>query len=183
MPVFVALLRGVNVGGNQKLPSAVLKACCERAGGTSVRTYLQSGNVVFASEESSADRMAAAIRAEVKKAVGFEVAVLIRTGAELKKVIAKNPFADAARENGGKVFVVFLQEPAGATAKAALEKDRVDPEELHYDGRHLYASLPNGAGRSKVAQDFTPRKLGSDCTARNWNTVVALSELAAETGK
>ena len=178
--MFIALLRGVNVGGNQKLPNATFKATCENAGFESLRIHLQSGNAVFRSRRGSADRVAVALRNELQKAASLDVAVLVRTAEELHEIIEHNPFADAAKADPGRLLVVFLAAPANAAAKAALEKERAGDESIVFSGRELYAYLPDGAGRSKLAQAFTPRKLGTECTARNWNTVSRLDAIARE---
>lgn len=180
MPVFVAFLRGVNVGGHQKLPSAALKAVCESAGVTEVRTYLQSGNAVFRSASKSEGTVASAIRAELKKSTGLDVAVILRTPADLRRVVAENPFAEAAREQPGRLLVLFLAGPVTQRVRATLEKVRSPSEALAFGQDEVYAFFPDGAGRSKLADAFTPKKLGVECTARNWNTVNALLAMAAE---
>ena len=170
MPTYIALLRGVNVGGNRKLPNATLKAACERAGMTDVHVYLQSGNVVGNSSES-AEQVKAALEAELD-----DVAVIVRSASEWKKIVARNPFEG---KEGNRVHLLVVDGAIAKEAKEKLEKERAADEELHYEKRELYAHLPNGAGRSKLAAAFTPKKLGAACTARNWNTVTALLKLAA----
>ncbi len=179
MPVFIAMLRGVNVGGRQKLTNAMLQQACERAGVTSVRTYLQSGNVVFRTNVRSADRVATTIRTALTDTAGLSVDVIIRTVAELRHAIGMNPIAPADLNTSG-LLVVFLGQPISASALAALEKDLAAGELIEGRDRELYAYFPNGIARSKLANSFTERRLGVTCTARNWNTVSALRRLAED---
>lgn len=181
MPVVAALLRGVNVGGHQKLPSATLTKACELAGGTSVRTYLQSGNAVFATRDRSAESVRKKLESALDEAAGFSVDVIIRTAAELQEIIDGNPFG--ADSDPRKVVVIFLGSAVAAAPFTALEKQCANGERIVNAGRDLYAWFPEGMGCSKLATLFTERKLGVTCTARNWNTVTALRQLAEEIGK
>lgn len=176
MAVLIAMLRGVNVGGHQKLPSATLKSVCEQAGFENARTYLQSGNAVFESDDA---HPAKCLREELKNATKLDVGVIVRTPKELRSVIKRNPFADAADKEPNRLLVVFLDDKPSAAAQANLEKLRTN-EEILFSGRELYAYFPTGAGVSKLANAFTEKKLGTMCTARNWNTVTALLKLAEE---
>ena len=178
MAVLIAMLRGVNVGGHQKLPSATLKSVCETAGLGHVRTYLQSGNVVFECAEADPERVAQRIRKQLHESTGLDVGVVVRTPAELRSVVKKNPFPDAAKNDPARLLVVFLAGKPAATAKATLDKEAILGEEIHFSGRELYVYFPQGAGRSKLANAFTEKKLGTLPTARNWNTVTALLRLA-----
>lgn len=171
MATYIALLRGVNVGGNRKLPNATLKTACERAGMSDVHVYLQSGNVVGKSSDT-AEALKAKIEAELD-----DVAVIIRSASEWKKIVAKNPFGG---KEGNRVHLLVVDGAITKEAKEKLDKERAGDEELHYEKREVYAHLPNGAGRSKLAAAFTPKKLGATCTARNWNTVEALLKLASD---
>ncbi|HYH06173.1 MAG TPA: DUF1697 domain-containing protein [Thermoanaerobaculia bacterium] len=181
MPVFIAMLRGVNVGGHQKLTSAALKEVCESAGFTAVRTYLQSGNVVFASTSRSRTAIASRLRAALAKRTGVDVAVLLRTPADFRAVIDENPMSGAAEEQPNRFLVAFLEKPLDAKTKALLERERNDPERLHFGRLELYAYLPAGSGTSKLGNVLTAKRLGVDCTTRNWNTVTALLALAEAT--
>ncbi|MEA2489090.1 MAG: hypothetical protein QOH21_882, partial [Acidobacteriota bacterium] len=165
MPVFIGLLRGVNVGGNHKLKMAELKALCESAGLTDVSTYLQSGNVVFrtrAARAAAAERVKTALR----ERTGLDVAVVLRTPAELRAVIDANPIT--GDPNPSRLLVAFLSEEPTAEAKALLERERVADEQLHFAGREIYSYYPEGAGTSRLANAMTDRKLKVTCTARNW---------------
>jgi uncharacterized protein (DUF1697 family) len=153
---YIALLRAINVGGNNKLPMADLRAMVERAGGRDVRTYIQSGNVVFTHPARSEASVLAKLSAEIS------APIILRTPAELAATRAKLPF-DAER-----TYVVFL--PAAQTVSLKVNA----PERYQLVGRDLYLFLPGGVGSSKLAA--AANKLGG--TARNWRTVEALCQLA-----
>jgi uncharacterized protein (DUF1697 family) len=168
MPVYVALLRAVNVGGTGKLPMAELRAICEGLGFANAKTYIQSGNVLFRSEHGEAEvrrKLEAALADRMGKAPG----VLLRSRGELESVAAKAPFPDA---KPNFLLITFLPEAPAADALDTLVAP--DGEEVKIDGREVYIHYPNGAGRSKLK--LPALKPG---TARNLNTVRKLAELAA----
>jgi uncharacterized protein (DUF1697 family) len=170
MTQFIGFIRGINVGGNKLLPMASLKASCESAGLTDVRTYLQSGNVIFRSTRKDPARL-------IEEALDLDVKVVVRTAAELQKVVAANPFASVG--NTSLLIVMFLSDEPSKEAQAALRAAHAGPEEIRFAGRELYLYYPNGMGRSKLTNAVIERKLGVTATARNWNTVTKLLELAA----
>ncbi|OHV85661.1 DUF1697 domain-containing protein [Ensifer sp. LCM 4579] len=168
MPVHVALLRAVNVGGTGTLAMAELRSICEGLGFAGVRTYIQSGNVLFRSELSETEvrrRLEAALATRMGKAPG----VILRSRRALEEVIAKAPFP-GARPNF--LLVTFLPEPPPADALDDLVAP--DGEEAQILGREIFIHYPNGSGRSKLK--LPALKAG---TARNLNTVRKLAELAA----
>lgn len=171
MANFVAFIRGINVGGNKMLPMAALKAACESAGLTDVRTFLQSGNVIFKSAKKDPAPL-------IRKALDLDVKVITRSVDELKKVIARNPFE--GDRNPSLLIVMFLEDAPSKDAKAALEAAHKGPEEIHFSGHELFIYYPNGAGRSKLTNAVIERKLGMAGTARNWNTVTKLYALATQ---
>jgi uncharacterized protein (DUF1697 family) len=167
MTAFVALLRAVNVGGTGKLAMSDLVKLCERAGFARVKTYIQSGNVVFESDGTEADvrsALARALEKKMKKPVG----VLVRRGPELERVLAKNPFPDAATN---RVLVFFL--PEAPPKKVVSGVTGKDGEVLALHGREIYVHYPSGMGRSKLKVP-----LSDVGTARNLNTVAKLAEMA-----
>lgn len=167
MSEFVALLRAVNVGGTGKLPMATLRTLCEDAGFTNVTTYIQSGNVVFESR-LSAPKVKATLEKALAAEMGKACAVVVRSGAELTDVIARNPFASAAPN---QLLIVFLDE---APPKSALASVKIPGREaLHLDGRELFIHFPDGMGQSKLRVPFAA--VG---TGRNLNTVVKLAAMA-----
>jgi uncharacterized protein (DUF1697 family) len=172
---FVALLRGVNLAGRNRVSMPELRSALEAMGLEDVVTYIQSGNVVFRSRTGGAKTLAAAIEAQVAEAFGIEVVVLLRTPAELAKVTAGNPFLRGA--DPARVHVVFLSGKPAAKAAEQLDPDRSPPDEFELEGREIYLHTPNGFGRSKLTVDYFERRLGVAGTARNWRTVTTLVAL------
>jgi uncharacterized protein (DUF1697 family) len=144
---------------------------------TGAKTYLQSGNVVF---RSSADRGVLTKRIEeaIRKATGFEAKIVLRTAAELREVIAANPFTTGPERNPRALLVAFLGGVISKDAKALLSKLKTEAEELHIAEEELYLYLPTGITDSKLSNALTEKKIGVNVTARNWNTVNALLEMA-----
>lgn len=163
---YVALLRGINVGGKNKIPMPELAGLFSSLGHQEVRTYLQSGNVVFRSTSQDLLALAGRIEEEISERFGVAVRVLARTDEELAAVAAHNPFA-AAAEHPARFHVVFLADPATPASIAALDPGRSPPDEFVIDGREIYVHYPNGAGRSKLTIDYFERILGTSATARN----------------
>jgi len=175
MGTFVALLRGVNVGGKNTLSMTELRPALSSLGLADVATYLQSGNVVFRSP-GEARHLAADIEQRIAEVFGANVAVLLRTPAELRRIASANPFLKDEGELT-KLHVVFLDGTPGAGAKAKLDPDRSPPDRLSLRGSEIYLHLPNGAGRSKLTLDYFERRLGVRATARNWKTLTKLIDL------
>ena len=168
MTAYVALLRAVNVGG-RKLLMSDLKAIADEAGLEKARTFIASGNLVFASAKSETS-VARLLEERLKAHMKAKVPVLVRTAAEMAAVGQANPFADAS---GSKVAAIFLQ---GAPAKDAIDKaSGVADEELALGVREIYVHYPSGMGRSKLR---LPAAAGG--TARNMNTVAKLAAMAKE---
>ncbi|KAA2242204.1 DUF1697 domain-containing protein [Salinarimonas soli] len=169
MPVFVALLRAVNVGGTGKLPMSDLAALCERAGFEGVRTYIASGNVVFRSAGSEAG-VKAALESALLAYAGKPVGVLVRDAAEMAGVAAGNPFPDA---DPSRTVSIFLDEPPPPGALAQVTGR--DGEELRLGAREIYVHYGAGMGRSRLRIPAAEHG-----TARNMNTVARLALMAGE---
>ncbi len=171
---FVALLRAVNVGGTGKLPMAELRAMCEAEGFAGVRTYIASGNVVFASARAAAD-VKAALERRLAAYAGRPVGVCVRTAEELAGVLAANPFPAAAGHAPNRTLVTFL---AAAPPADALDHARHrTTERLALGAREIYVAYGDAMAASKLV--VPAAKAG---TARNLNTVAALAELARTAG-
>lgn len=173
MTVFVGLLRGVNVGGRSQLAMADLRRIAEECGFDDVRTYVQSGNVVFGSS-GSARAVAERLRAAIAAATPVDPGIAIRTAAQLAKVVAGCPFDDTDH-----VHATFLVEGASAT-RPSIDADLFDPERFEVKPREIYLYLPNGIGRSKLAAALSKGKASADGTTRNWRTVTRLLELTKQ---
>jgi uncharacterized protein (DUF1697 family) len=166
MPVFVVLLRAVNVGGTGKLPMGDLKRLCEKAGFQNVRTYIASGNVVAERDGAEAK---AALEAELGAYAGKPVGVIIRTAAEMARVVADNPFPERP---ASRTVAIFLDHAPPADALKDVKGQA--NEELRLGAREIYVHYPDGIGRSKLRIPAA-----GDGTARNMNTVAKLAAMAA----
>lgn len=167
MPVFILLLRAVNVGGTGKLPMSELKRLCEKAEFRNVRTYIASGNVV-AEWDGAEARAKAALEGELKAYAGKPVGVIVRTAAEMAEIVANSPFPDRAANT---TVAIFLDR---APAQDALSEIRGKAnEELRLGAREIYVHYPDGMGRSRLRIPAA-----RDGTARNMNTVAKLAAMA-----
>ncbi len=177
MARYVALLRGINVGGNKKVPMARLRELLEGLGYTDVATLLQSGNAVFTSKEKKPALLARRIEAALAEEFGFEVPVLVRTRDELAAAIQANPLP-GAEEAPSQFLVTFLSDVPDPQRLQALDPAADLPDEFRVVGREIYARFPNGIRDSKLAVVLGGTRLGVTPTARNWSTVTKLLELA-----
>jgi uncharacterized protein (DUF1697 family) len=182
MAVIVAMLRGVNVGGHNQIKMEALRALCESLGLRDAQTYLQSGNVVFRTNEVRTKRNLAALARRMEDAIeqsfGFRPAVIVRTITELRDTIARNPFARRRGIDPGKLLVTFLADEPSAESHGKVLKIKAGPEELFVDGREVYIYFPNGMGRTKLSWPTIAKMLGTSGTGRNWNSVTKLLEMA-----
>lgn len=174
---YVALLRGINVGGRARVPMQTLRELLAAIGGTGVRTHLQSGNAVFTHEDTDPQRLADALQQALADELGLTVTCMVRTAEDLRRVVAANPF-DMTGINGSRFLVVFLAGPVPLDRLAAIEQADHAPDELRAGEREVYAHFPDSIRDSKLAARLTDRGLGLPATGRNWNTVTRLLELA-----
>ena len=177
MTAFVAFLRAVNVGGNNKVPMARLRDALGSAGLEEVTTVLQSGNVVFRSRKSS-KAVAKTVEATIEETFGLQIGVVIRSAAELAAVAATNPFLSGEPDPDPKrLHVVFFSARPAAAAVAKLDPDRSPPDAFAVHACEAYLSYPGGSGRSRLTLDYLEKTLGVRGTARNWRTVQRLATL------
>ena len=169
----VALLRGINVGGHNRLPMATLRELVGSLGGRQVQTYIQSGNVVLSATPTVADGFADKLTTAIAERCGFRSEVIVRTRADLERIARTHPFADRGIPDK-LLHIVFLRESPTAEKLQALQ-ETVKDELLHHRGRELYIGYPNGSARSRVRFD----RLGRGWTSRNVRSVRAILELAA----
>lgn len=174
----VALLRGINVGGKNTLPMKDLARMFADAGCTNVRTYIQSGNVIFEAP-AGAPGITELVKAKIEKRFGYRIPVILRTSQQLLKIIRDNPFLAAGADQKA-LHVYFLADLANARAIGTLDPGRSAPDAFHVRGQEIYLHLPNGMGRSKLTNTYFDSKLSTTCTARNWATVLKLAAMMAE---
>jgi len=177
MTAVIALLRGVNVGGHNKIGMDSLRDICWSLKLRSPQTYIQSGNVVFGTTERDLGKLARRIEDYIEKAHSFRPSVMLRTDTEMRDVIARNPFASRKNIDPRKLVVSFLAEAPTAEIVKRLTEINVGTEELRASGRELYIYFPDGQGHSKLPP-MLERTVKIPATARNWNTVIKLLAMA-----
>jgi uncharacterized protein (DUF1697 family) len=176
VPVYVSMLRAVNVSARNRIPMADLRDLYERHGHTDVATYVQSGNVISRSPVRSAGAVERAISRAIADDLGLDVAVLVRTPAQLDHVLDGNRFLAAGDPK--LLHVTFLATQPARGRVTALDEREHAPDEFHVVAREVYVSCPGGYGRTKINNGWFEKKLGVVATTRNWKTVAQLAELA-----
>lgn len=178
METYIALFRGINVGGKNILPMKALKALLENLNLQNIKTYIQSGNVVFQSEAIDAARLSSQISAEIKKNHGFEPRVLLLALEEMEQAIRLNPFPEVVSDPK-TLHVGFLTSKPANPDMEALESLRAENERFELVDRLFYLHAPDGIGRSKLAAS-AERLLGVPMTDRNWRTIDKIMAMAQE---
>lgn len=172
---YVALLRGVNVGGKNKLPMADLRDIFTAAGCTAAQTYIQSGNVVFEATSSLAERVPAIVTLAIRQRFGYDTAVVVRSSEELRQVAASNPFDTSGDPRF--IHVAFLEDTPSVEAVSRLDPERSPPDAFAVVGNNVYLHYPNGVARSKLTNEYLAAQLRTASTMRNWRTVLTLLEM------
>ncbi|NJN84167.1 MAG: DUF1697 domain-containing protein [Caldilineaceae bacterium] len=181
MPTYVSLLRGINISGQKSMRMAELRELYKSLGFANIQSYLQSGNVLFQSDQEDGAELGRDIEAAIAERFGFEVSVLIRTPAEFEQVVENNPFLTTRNEDPTRLYVTFLAETPTESALAQANLPDHKPDEFVVAGQEIYIFCPNGYGRTKLSNTFFERKLKIRATTRNWKTVTALHDLATST--
>jgi len=179
METFISILRGINVSGQKKILMADLKALFENLGFEDVRTYIQSGNVIFkASEKSAGKELAGKIEAAISDKYSFHVPVIIRTAAEMENILAVNPFLKDASIDQEKLHVTFLDEIPEQEKLAGIKHVDFPPDQFSIIGKEVFLYCPDKYGETKLSNKFFENKLRVAATTRNWKTVNKLAEMA-----
>jgi uncharacterized protein (DUF1697 family) len=178
MPVQIALLRAVNVGGI-KVSMADLKALLVNLGFDDVRTLLNSGNVVFHGKSEAAVDLEKLLEREFAKKTGRPTEFFVRTAEEWKSIIDRNPMTDQARRDPGHLLVIVLKRAPSNQEVESLRAAIVGPEIVEADGRQAYIYYPAGVGQSKLTAKLIEKHLGSPGTGRNWNTTLKLAAMVS----
>jgi uncharacterized protein (DUF1697 family) len=173
---WIVLLRGVNVGGRNRLPMADLARCCDATGAVDIRTYIQSGHVVLRLP-GGAGGFARQLRARLLADCGVDTPVVMFRGSELGAIRAATPFGDAAASH---LHYAFLSASPTPEAAAALDPNRSPGDRFHLRDRVLYLHLPHGVARTKLTNPWIDRTLGVVSTIRNRQTVDALAQMVAD---
>lgn len=170
----VALLRGINVGGKNLLPMKALTDIFVSIGCTDVKTYIQSGNILF--QSAQIDTVASAAQRQIEVQFGLKIPVVLRTAEEIGIAIAVNPFLKRA-VGEALLHVMFLQHQPTPQQIASLDSNRSAPDEFIVIGKQLYLYLPNGAGKTRLTNAYFDAKLKTIGTQRNWRTLRTLAGL------
>lgn len=178
MARFVALLRGINVTGTNKIPMADLRGHCAGLGWEEVETYIQSGNVVFAPKGTAA-RLEAALEEEIEARFGLKIPVVVRSAAEWPKLVAGNPFPEAAEKEPNRLMLLLSKKPPAPAAAEAIQERAKAGERVTRAGDALWIHFPAGAGTSKLSPSLIDRLVGSPATSRNYRTLLKLQEMLA----
>ena len=172
-PPYIALLRGINVSGKNKLPMADLQALCAALGWQQVQTYIQSGNVYFEADEADVDVLAKALAQAIQEKFGYKVPVLVRPRPYFQQLAEAHPALDE-QPDPKHLHVTLLAEAPTATAAASLEEQDWSPDRIWIKEKAAFLHCPNGYGRTKLTNGFLEKKLGVTATTRNWRTLQKL---------
>ncbi|WP_304158084.1 DUF1697 domain-containing protein [Mesonia mobilis] len=172
---YVALLRGINVGGKRKLKMADLRESVLKIGFTQVSTYIQSGNLFFTAEEKNATILEEKLAQHLLEEYTYDIPVIIRTSEEIEKVIAQNPFPEA--EDFKQLHLIFLKEKPLETSIKYFEELEFPSEEFKIEAQHLYVNYTDGVRNSKLSTTLIEKKLNTKATARNWKTLLKIESL------
>ncbi len=176
MPSHIALLRGINVGGKNKLPMKQLVEIFEELGCTEVTSYIQSGNVIFRAGVTLAREIPDTVSGEIARRFGYKVPVVLRRASGLRQVLARNPLLQAGM-NTKMLAVAFLATRPSAARVRSLDPDRSPPDTFAVHGREIYLCFPNGVARTKLTNQYFDKRLETICTVRNWATVRKLADM------
>ncbi|EAR00471.1 DUF1697 domain-containing protein [Maribacter sp. HTCC2170] len=179
MTTYIALLRGINVGGHKKIKMADLRSILEDSGLERVRTYIQSGNVVFDSEEKNTQNLEIQISETIKEHYDFEVPVLIKTRNEILRVLEDNPYTDRNELSENKIYFVLLQDSPEEDKVKELSNYKFENETFTYTPNCVYLRCALGAGKAKCGIGFFESKLKVSATSRNYRTLQKLIELSS----
>lgn len=180
MPVVISMLRGVNVGPHNRIKMDALRHVYQSLGLKDCRTFIQSGNVVFCTEEKDLAKLRSRLEIAIEKKFGFRPDVILRTTKEMRSAIARNPFTDRNNIDPSKLLITFLAERPDAEAKKEFMKIKGDSEEIYLNGRELYIYFPEGLARPKIAWMSVMQRLKMTGTGRNWKSVLKILEMALD---
>jgi uncharacterized protein (DUF1697 family) len=182
MPIYVAMLRGINIGPHKRIKMDALHKSFEALGFEQVKTYIQSGNVIFKAGKASTINLGKKIEARIVSDFGFSASVIVRTRDELGEIIAANPFLQQRGIDDSKLHVTFLSERPAAPALKKLAEFTVAPDQSRCMGREIFLHLPNGFSGSSLWKVPWEKALDVVTTTRNWKTVNAIHQMCLDCG-
>ncbi|HNR85491.1 MAG TPA: DUF1697 domain-containing protein, partial [Taishania sp.] len=178
MNTYIAILRGINVSGQKIIKMDALRQLFENSGFSNVRTYIQSGNVLFSSEQTNTSELEQLIATQIEKEFGFQVPVLILTHLELQQIVENNPFLNDETKNPAFLHITFLASTPVEDAIDQLTIKKAEQEAFLLTQNALYLYCPNGYGNTKLTNNFIESKLKVQATTRNWKTTLELLKMA-----
>jgi len=179
LPTFIAMLRGINVSGHKPMKMERLRAAFEALGFKQVRTYVQSGNVVFEAKAAAPAGIAGKIADRLERDFGFSVPVTVVTAQELGRVLRENPFVKEVGSDLSKLHVTFLADTPAAVGWTKMGALPAGPDRFHFRSRCVYLHCPEGYGNTKLSNNAIERALAVSATTRNWKTVTTLHQMAS----
>jgi uncharacterized protein (DUF1697 family) len=180
MTTYISMLRGINVGSQKIIRLADLISLYEALDFTAVKTYIQSGNVLFNSPEQDISKLATAIEEQIEQAFGYKLTVFIRQPADFQRIIAGSPFLGERHEDPARLHITFLYRPVTEAELRLLDQPKAETgDEFVACTQEIYLFCPNGYGITKLSNVYFERKLHVPATTRNWNTVLALYKMAS----
>lgn len=174
MEKYIALLRGVNVSGKNLIKMAELQQLLAASGLSEVRTYIQSGNIVFGAEDQPCEKLAARIATAIETHFGLKVPVMVVKQEELRQIFQRNPFTGRSELLANRLFLTLLSQNPEAAKAASMAEGNYLPEEYVLQDRVVYLCLPGGYGNTRLDNNFLERKLGVQATTRNLATIQKL---------
>jgi len=179
MQIYICFLRGVNMAGHNKIRMTDLVAVFKKTGFSDAETFIQSGNVVFTGTGGNpAEELASKIESSIRAGFGFEIAAMIRTPDEIRKIIAFNPYLPEKKFDPSKSAVIFLDQKPGEEGLEKMRAINYPPDRFEIIGREIYIYCPDGFGRTKLYTNFFENKMKVAGTARNWNTINTILGIA-----
>jgi uncharacterized protein (DUF1697 family) len=177
MNTYIAILRGINVSGKKIIKMDALHQLFENSGFSNVRTYIQSGNVLFSSEQTNTSELEQLIATQIEMEFGFQVPVIVLTHLELQQIVENNPFLNDETKNPAFLHVTFLASTPVEDAIDQLTAKKAEQEAFFLTKNALYLYCPNGYGNTKLTNNCIELKLKVQATTRNWKTTLGLLKM------
>ncbi len=176
--IYIAILRGINVGGQRMIKMNALRQMFEGLGFQNVKTYIQSGNIIFTGKKEKQNELEKKIFKAIKEKFGFDVPVIVKKHKELKDIKANNPFIKDKTKDVAHLHLTFLSDNTKKENYNKIKTIHYQPDEFYLFGKAIYLYCPNGYGKSKLANSFWETKLKVIATTRNWKTIQELLTIA-----
>ena len=178
MITYISLLRGINVGGNKKIKMDSLRDGFSSLGYTNIKTYIQSGNILFCSKEEDKTKLEREISSMIMDKYGFDVPVLVLNSDDLNEVITNNPFANSINHKKEFIHITFISNEVKEINYKEIESKKESEDEYKIINKAIYLYLPKGYGNTKIHNNFFEKLLKTQATTRNWKTCLELFEMS-----